>query len=64
MNSRPANRAGRSSAVALRKSQMPCRSTWPSAVRGSGDFLLCAAGAADNRATVSPQAMTGFQSGM
>src|SRR5437763_1120007 len=35
MNSRPANRGGRSSAVALRKSQIPCRSGWPSASRGT-----------------------------
>ena len=36
MNSRPAKRAGRSSAVALRKSQMPWRSGWPSGSRGNG----------------------------
>ena len=42
MNSRPANRAGRSSGVALRKSQMPCRSGWPSAVRGSAVLLASA----------------------
>src|SRR5687768_15528118 len=42
MNSLPANCCGRCSGVALRKSQIPCRSGWPSAVRGGvHGFLAC-----------------------
>jgi hypothetical protein len=56
MNSRPANRAGRSSGVALRKSQMPWRSGWPSGVRGSVPPLVCAEGLGEAKATANPSA--------
>src|SRR5207245_2782118 len=57
-NSLPASSAGRSSGVTVRKSQIPCKSGWPSGVRGTADWPYIVLDAAHRIAVAVTKAAT------